>query len=238
MTYQPTNNRRKSDIKLNNDINDTPHKAILYARVSTPDQRTDRQVRDMLEWCKQHNITETETICETITGTIEWRHRKVASHIFHIKTGEILLSSEPSRISRTLVDLLDLCDVCLKRGAGVVFLSPSLTISGDPMGRAILSLIGVVGDLERSLLRERQASSIREIRRQLDLKGFYICKSGKKITRMGRPVSDIYHSKLDKDKDKLKLYLAKGMSITECAKLLSVSRKTIYDYMRSRGIQR
>ena len=228
----------KNETILNDTKNDTFTTAILYTRVSTSEQSTARQTKDLLSYCRKNNLKIKEQVDETISGTIDWKQRKIAASIYDIQCGECLLTCEPSRIARQVGDLLGLCDFCVRRGAGLIFLSPNIRFDGSAMGRALLSIIGVVGELERNILKERQASSISLIKQQIEQNGKYTTRSGKVITRLGRPIQDKYSRKLDAKRDKLESLLQHGFSITDCARMLEVSRKTIYDFMASRNVKR
>ena len=227
----------KKDTNRNNGIKDTFTKAILYARVSTSDQSCDRQVKDLTDYCTINHYSIKEVLYETITGISKWRDRATAPAIRNIQAGEILLATEPSRLARKVGDLLDLCDYCLNRRASVGFLAPPINFNGDIFGRAVVSIIGVIGELERNINNDRSISGINLVREKLKQDGKYVSRAGNIITRLGRPLQDKYRRKLDGKETVIVSMFEKGISITDASKILNVSRKTLYSFISSRGIK-
>jgi len=68
------------------------------------------------------------------------------------------------RLARSLIDLQQLVDEILTKGASVYFIKEGQTYSAagdDSMGRLMLQILGAFAQFERNLIRERQAKGIR-----------------------------------------------------------------------------
>jgi len=56
-----------------------------------------------------------------------------------------------------------------------------------PVGKFVTGILSQVAELERQFTIERINLSLRRAKREIETKGFYVTKAGKKITKLGRP---------------------------------------------------
>ena len=123
---------------------------IGYARVSSRDQNLDSQM-DML----------TKTGCEKIfedkaSGTQESRPGWDKLLEF-LRPGDTIVVSELSRMTRSLMHLLALVKDLEQKGVQIVSLREHIDTS-TATGRAFLSIMGAISQMERELKAERAAS--------------------------------------------------------------------------------
>lgn len=178
---------------------------IGYKRVSTGDQSTARQ----LVGIELQRIYE-----EHISGATRDRP-ELKRCLDALREGDTLHVHAVDRLSRSLVDLLDIVDQVLKAKASLIIYSPRLEFayqSEDYLQTFQLQLFGIIGQLERAMSRQRQREGID----QAKSKG---TKSGKPFGKqpldMARRIDAIEYSK-------------QGMNITQIAKAMGLSRASIY----------
>lgn len=133
----------------------SPGKRVGYLRVSTTDQNLERQ---------RNIIGAVDRAFEEYASGGSRSQRPALSELMrYVREDDHLLVASMDRLARSLLDLRQLVDEILSQGVTVEFISERLTFSpgtDDHYGRFQLHLLGAVAELERSLIRERQAEGI------------------------------------------------------------------------------
>lgn len=180
-----------------------------YIRVSTVEQNTERQLRDVV--CDR--VYE-----EKISGK-DTNRPQLQAMLSNIRSGDIVNIHEMSRLARNTRDLLNLVEYITSKGATIVFHKENLTFKGDgkqdPYQKMMMTMLGAVAELERSILLERQREGIAIAK----AKGKY--KGGK--------------NKLsDKQVVELNTLHKQGMPIARIAKQFKITRPTVYSYLKDK----
>jgi DNA invertase Pin-like site-specific DNA recombinase len=130
-----------------------------YARVSTDDQNTAMQLTALKNaGCKKIFKD------EGLSGATAKRPA-LTRCLKKLKKGDTLIVWKLDRLGRSLRDLITMLDDL--RGSGVKFHSLTEAIdSATPTGRAMWQMIGVLAELERSLIVERTQAGMKEARRR------------------------------------------------------------------------
>jgi DNA invertase Pin-like site-specific DNA recombinase len=133
-----------------------------YARVSTEDQNADMQLKALKSAGCRTMFTD-----EGLSGATTKRPA-LARCLKTLQRGDTLTVWKIDRLGRSLRDLIAMLDDL--RARGVKFRSLTEAIDTDtPTGRAMWQMIGVLAELERSLITERthadiQAAKIRGVK--------------------------------------------------------------------------
>lgn len=126
-----------------------------YARVSSASQNLERQ-RAALHDAGVQKLWE-----DTITGAT--RDRPALNQVLdYAREGDLLVVVSMDRLARSVPDLHSIVSTLTDRGVAVKFLkeNQTYTANSDPTSRFMLSILGAVAQLERELIRERQADGI------------------------------------------------------------------------------
>ena len=181
-------------------------RAAIYARVSTGDQHVETQLLDLREMAKQRGYEVVREYTDVISGSkakrpgLDQMMADARRHRF-----DILIVAAFDRIARNVRHFLDVLDEL--NHLGIQFLSLRENIdTGGPLGRAMLTIIGAISELERSLIVERVRAGMRRAK----LEG----------RRIGRAPLNIDRVAVVSDR-------RTGMSLTEVAKKYRVSRGTV-----------
>jgi DNA invertase Pin-like site-specific DNA recombinase len=190
---------------------------ILYTRVSSIDQKTDRQRVNELDF---KIIVE-----DKCSGSIPFFEREGGKEILRYIEKGVMVSCLSiwtiDRLGRNLRDILNTIHFFSERKIPIVFLSQGLrTIDEDNKENSItklmISILGTVGEMEKSQIRERQLEGIRIAKFRGIYKG-----------RQEGTVEDV-HTFLNKPKNKKALeYIKKGYKLTEAARLANVHINTM-----------
>jgi DNA invertase Pin-like site-specific DNA recombinase len=175
---------------------------IGYARVSTDDQNPALQLA-ALEKAGCEKIYKDEGISGATTN-----RPALLRCLKALDTGDTLIVWKLDRLGRSLRDLIAMLDDLKQRG--VKFHSLTETIdTTTPTGRAMWQMIGVLAELERSLISERTRAGVKAAKSRG-------VKFGRKPKLTDAQVS---HARQQIDQ---------GSTVQDVAALLNVSRKTLY----------
>lgn len=187
-------------------------KAVLYARVSTPDQHVETQLYDLRQLAAQRGF---EVVGEyTDRGISGKKARRPGLELLiadaRRKKFSVMLVSAFDRVARSTKHFLQVLDEL--DGLGIEFVSRRENVdTSGPMGRLFLTLIGSIAELEADLIKERIRAGVRRRR----LEGL----------PLGRTPLNIDHSGLVRDR-------LSGMSLTNVAKKYNVSRASVVRFCR------
>ncbi|MDD3321201.1 MAG: recombinase family protein [Paludibacter sp.] len=189
---------------------------ILYTRVSTLDQRTDRQRINK----KDYDLV----IEDKCSGTIPFFERPGGKEILsYIEKGIVAKISAITidRMGRDMLDILNTLSYLNQKLIPVFFINQGLvTINEDgkenPISKLIISILATISEMERGQIRERQLEGVKLAKARGVYKG-----------RVQGSKEDVQQF-LSKPKNRKALdYLKRGMSLTEAGKLAGVHINTM-----------
>jgi DNA invertase Pin-like site-specific DNA recombinase len=126
---------------------------IGYARVSTTDQDLDLQLAKLQsEGC---SIIRSEKV----SGASRDGRAELATVIQFLRPDDELVVTRLDRLGRDTRDVLNLIHDCEQRGAFVTVLDPHVSTRGE-MGQLVLTVLGMVAQMERRFIKERQREGI------------------------------------------------------------------------------
>lgn len=126
---------------------------IGYARVSTIDQDLDNQLaRLKLEGC---GIVR----AEKVSGGSRDGRTELATIIEFLRPQDELVVTRLDRLGRDTRDVLNIIHECDQRQAFVTVLDPLVSTRGEA-GRIVLTVLGMVAQMERRFIKERQREGI------------------------------------------------------------------------------
>ena len=190
---------------------------VLYTRISTVDQKTDRQRVNQSEY--------DEVIEDKCSGAIDFFNRPHSSYIKSIvDSGQLaeLHVFQIDRLGRNLRDIINTIHYFSERQIPIYFVSQGLCTMVDgkenPIGKMVISILGIVAEMELVQIRERQMQGIAAAKQ---IKGKY---NGRKA---GSKEDTLKFLSKPKHKKALE-YLKKGYSAYDVAKLVDLNKNTVY----------
>ncbi|MDB8791076.1 recombinase family protein [Romboutsia sp. 1001216sp1] len=193
------------------------NKIYGYARCSTNETKQDiqRQVREL----KELGATDKTIYTEYESGAK--RDRIELNRLLEvIQNGDTLVTTEVSRISRSMKDLIEILDILKDKMVKVILGSFTLDFRNgdvDPMVKAMVNMLGVFGEMERDITSSRVKSGLENAK-----------ANGKKLGRPNTTIDNIPNIFLKY----YPRYKSKKINKAELAKLCKMSRTTIYKYIR------
>ncbi len=130
---------------------------IGYARVSTTDQDLDIQLAKLkAEGCEVIRS-------EKVSGGSRDGRTELATVIEFLRPGDELVVTRLDRLGRDTRDVLNLIHECEQKGAFVTVLDPHVSTKGE-MGHVVLTVLGMVAQMKRRFIKERQRDGIENLR--------------------------------------------------------------------------
>lgn len=126
---------------------------VGYARVSTLEQNVARQLEALEVECDKIFI-------EKVSAAKTSNRPQFQEMLRYLRAGDILQVTSADRLARSTRDLLDIVQSLKDRGVQVEFLDNPALNTDTPQGEFMLTILAAVAQLERSIIRERQAEGI------------------------------------------------------------------------------
>jgi DNA invertase Pin-like site-specific DNA recombinase len=186
-------------------------RAALYSRISTGDQHLETQLLDLREMAKQRGLEVVREYSDVISGAkskrpgLDQLMADARRHRF-----DVVLVAAFDRIARNVRHFLEVLDELSHLGIQFISLRENID-TGGPLGRAMLTIIGAIAELERSLIVERVKAGMRRAK----LEG----------RRIGRTPMNIDREQVVEDR-------RSGMSLTKVASKHHISRASVCRLMK------
>jgi putative DNA-invertase from lambdoid prophage Rac len=182
-------------------------RTFAYCRVSTADQTTDNQVREIE--AAGFGVEPKRTVAEVVSGSVPAKERKGFARLLdRMETGDVLVVTKLDRLGRNAMDVRATVDALAAEGVRVHCLALGGTDLTSAAGRMTMGVIAAVAEFERDLLIERTQAGLKRAK-----------ETGKVL---GRP------SALSPDQQAIiRQKRSEGISLGALARQYSVSRAAI-----------
>jgi DNA invertase Pin-like site-specific DNA recombinase len=181
-------------------------KKLGYIRVSSFDQNHERQLEG----------TNADKVFTDKCSGKDTNRPQLAALLEYVREGDTVIVHSLDRLGRNLDDLRRIVSGLNQRGVTVQFIKEGLTFVGDdsPMSKLLFNVLGSFAEFERSLIRERQREGIALAKKA----GKY---RGRKPSLTSEQATD------------LRKRAAAGEAKAALAREFSISRETLYQYLRA-----
>ncbi|MDO1450865.1 recombinase family protein [Rhodocytophaga aerolata] len=187
---------------------------IGYARVSTEEQNLDLQL-DALTKAGCEKIYQ-----EKVSGMKTYRV-ELSKLLAHLRAGDVLVIWKLDRLGRSLQHLVELTHELLEKEIGLQSLSDPIDTT-TAQGRLVFNIFASLAQFERDLIRERTMAGLASARARGRLGG-----RKKGLSAKAQKTALIAEA----------LYKQKQLPVMDLCKQLSISKPTLYRYLRSRGVE-
>lgn len=193
-----------------------------YIRVSTGKQDIENQRFEILKYANDRKLGNVEFIEETVSGKKSWKDRKLSELIEKLQKGDILIVVELSRLGRSMLEIMELLSILLRKGVELHIVKNKQILKDDLHSKVFAMAFSIAAEIERELISQRTKEALAKRRAE-----------GKPI---GRPKGS-YSSSLDRYRSQIEEFLSKGVSISSIAKIIGVPYMTLYDYIKKRNLK-
>ena len=134
-------------------------RTFAYCRVSTADQTTDNQVREIEG--SGFKVDPKRVVAETVSGSVAAMERKGFSKLVdRLEAGDVLIVTKLDRLGRNAMDVRATVERLEREGVRVHCLALGGVDLTSPAGKMTMGVIAAVAEFERDLLIERTQAGL------------------------------------------------------------------------------
>jgi len=186
---------------------------IGYARVSSKDQNLQLQIDALNEQgCEQ-------IFKEKMTGSIKERP-KLIELLYQLRKGDVVVVWKLDRLGRSIKDLISLVNEIQEKGAEIKSIKDNID-TNTASGKLTFHLFAALSEFERDIIRERTFAGLKAARARGKVGG-----RKKGLSQKAEQTAIIASQ----------LYIEEVLSIREICEQLSISKPTLYRYLRHRNV--
>lgn len=185
-----------------------------------PSETSLRKEREALEgWCREEGVKDYEILEENLTsGRIS--QRQMTKLLSPVREGDTVVATSLSRLGRGINMLLSVLKILHGKGASIITIDDGRIFRPDEATASFIADMGVFTRLNVKIKAERSNESLD--RAKADGKRF-----GRPVGRKKAPEKNVLYGKTQL----LDQMVAEGLSKSEIARRLDVSRGTIVNYL-------
>ena len=156
---------------------------------------------------------------EKISSSRKLKERQLGQLLNQLKAGDILITTEISRLGRSLLEVMGILQMCLEKECQIWILKEHFRLGADIQSKVLAFAFGLSAELSKALLQDRVRESLARLK-----------ANGKKL---GRPMgAQSKFLKVSKNRQRLSFLLEQGFPKTQIAKRLRVDRSTLYNFLQ------
>lgn len=137
---------------------------IAYLRVSTSKQHLSNQQNEIRRFVESKNLSIDQWVTEVVSGKKSESRRKLGNLLRRMKSGDTLIVTEISRLSRTLTDIMSIMGKCLEKGINLYSTKEGYSFDNTINSKVLCFAFGLVAEIEHNLIsmRTKEALSLRK----------------------------------------------------------------------------
>ena len=196
-----------------------------YIRVSTDKQEYANQKHGILEYANKNKLGNVEFIEETISSRKKLESRDLFKLMQNLKSGDILLVSELSRLGRSIMEIMTIFKELTEKGVQTHIIKSGFIIGGDEnkiQSSVLVFAFGLSAEIERELISQRTKEAL--------------ARKKKEGVKLGRKKGAKVKSKLDGKESEIVALLEKKIPVATIAKIYNVARSTLINFIKSRKL--
>ena len=179
---------------------------VAYLRVSTGKQHLKNQCEEIKKYAIKKNLSVDKWYTEVASGKKKGSDRKLGTLLRRLTKGDILIVTELSRLSRTLLEIMSILNQCIRKEVVVYSVKDGYAFDNNINSKVLGFAFGLVAEIEHNLIsaRTREALALRKL--------------------------------LKHKRDEIVDLRAQGVSVRKIAEKYGVSRSTLYVFVKDEGI--
>ena len=137
---------------------------VAYLRVSTNKQHLENQQQEIKKFAAHRGLHIDKWYHDVVSGKVSSNDRKLGDLLESLHEGDCLIVTEVSRLSRTLIDIMNIINTCIQRKIVLHSTKEGYTFENNLNSKILGFAFGLVAEIERNLIsiRTREALAVRK----------------------------------------------------------------------------
>lgn len=191
-----------------------------YIRVSTDKQSTENQRYEIEKFTQAKNMHVDKWVEETISGTKGIAERQLGKLLKHIRPGDILITTELSRLGRNLMQVMSFLHQCMERNIIVHTVKERYELGNNINSKILAFAFSLSAEIERNLISQRTKEAL--------------ARKKNEGTKLGRPKGGKAEQyKLSGKEEMITRLLKEKKTKLYISKKLGVHRQTLRDFLNN-----
>lgn len=191
-----------------------------YLRVSTDKQTLENQRSEIRRFATKNGLIIEKWEEEIVSGKIKDSHRRLGRVLKRLKKGDVLIVSELSRLSRTLLEIMSIMRSLLERGVTLYSVKENFCLADNISCKVVLFAFGLAAEIERDLISTRTKEALAARREQ--------------GVQLGRRKGACPKMKmLEENREEIIVRHTSGVTITHLCEIYKVSRSTMSKFLET-----
>ena len=191
-----------------------------YIRVSSDRQTVENQRFEIKQFCSSEGLTIDGWIEETVSGRMYYSKRRLGHLLKSVKSGDMIICSELSRLGRSLFMVMEILSFCMKRECKVWTVKDHYRLGDNIESKVLAFAFGLSAEIERDLISLRTREALARIKAE-----------GRDIGRRSGSRNSKEVNPIFKHDRYVRHALLEGMSQREIARRLHCDRTTLRRYI-------
>ncbi|MBO4294213.1 MAG: recombinase family protein [Alphaproteobacteria bacterium] len=190
-----------------------------YLRKSTEKQEFSHMEFEIQNYADTHNLKIDQWIEESISSRKPLQKRELGNLLNQLQSQDILITTEISRLGRSLLEVMSILQICLNKSCQVITIKENYHLGNDLQSKVLAFAFGLSAEIERNLISQRTKAALTSKKAQ--------------GVKLGRPMNALSKQlKLSKNIKRIQNLLNKGLSQAEISRILKVKRHTLYRFIK------
>ena len=191
---------------------------IGYLRVSTGKQHIENQKEEIQKFAARRNLKIDKWVTEVVSGKKNEHDRKLGKLLKSLRKGDVLIVTELSRLSRTLLNIMSILHRCLEKEIIIYSTTDGYAFDNSINSKVLAFAFALVAEIEHNLISMRTKEALAHRKSE--------------GVRLGRPLGAIKQQVILENKEEIHRLLKSGVSVSAICRMYNVSRETFYTVNR------
>lgn len=191
-----------------------------YIRVSTAEQSYSSQEFEIRNWAQREGKCIDRWESESVSGTVEPRRRKLGKIIRRMRSDDLLVCTEISRLGRNMLMIMSILNDCAARNVQIHTIKDNFDLNNNINSKIIAFAFALAAEIERNLISQRTREALADLKAS-GVKLGRPCGSFKKRDAVMQDLPEILSRRSARE------------SITSIAKQYGIHRNTLINYLKS-----
>jgi len=190
-----------------------------YIRISTDRQTLENQRLEIMRFASARGMPIDRWVEEVVSGKVKEKDRKLGQCVKRMREGDILIVSELSRLSRTLLEIMSIVRTLLEKGVIIYTVKENCCLGDNINSKVMMFAFGLVAEIERDLISMRTKEALAARKQQ--------------GVRLGRKNGDCPKIRmLEANGDDIRRLREAGYTLSSLSGKYGVSRSTMNKFLR------